>query len=173
MVLFLCLRRGFCGASAATSKGSQSKGHITTFKRLSIPVLAILLVVTLSAGEVVLVRSIDDNGSDILILLPQPTPPPALKVYVSGAVSQPRVYTLAPGGRVEDAISLAGESVAGAQLSCINMALRVTDEAQYHIPSTGEECIAAAVGPGPAGEELTDLNAASPKSWKFCAALGR
>ncbi len=61
-----------------------------------------------------------------------------LKVYVSGAVVRPGVYTLEEGDRLEDAVDAAGGATSGADLSAVNLALRVADERYYYIPELGE-----------------------------------
>ena len=62
----------------------------------------------------------------------------ALQVYVTGAVANPGVYTMAPGDRLTDAVAAAGGATVDAQLAAINMALRVQDEGHYHVPRVGE-----------------------------------
>ena len=66
-------------------------------------------------------------------------PPPAavaepLRVYVAGAVQKPGVYTLNPGDRLADAVAAAGGIAATADLSPVNLALKVQDEGRYLIP---------------------------------------
>lgn len=57
-----------------------------------------------------------------------------LRVYVAGAVQKPGVYTLNPGDRLADAVSAAGGIAATADLSPVNLALKVKDEGRYLIP---------------------------------------
>jgi competence protein ComEA len=66
-----------------------------------------------------------------------PTPAP-INVYVSGAVKQPDVYTLPLGSLVKDAIAAAGGAAADADLDHINLALRLSDQQQVHVPRRGE-----------------------------------
>ena len=101
-----------------------------------------------------------------------------LKVYVNGAVVRPGVYTLQEGDRLEDAVDAAGGATPGADLSAVNLALRVADERYYYIPELGELPPPAASplirtdgsefsGGLPAGEPaagLINLNAASLSS---------
>ena len=61
-----------------------------------------------------------------------------LRVYVSGAVNNPGVYQLRPDHRLADAISAAGGATNSANLAAVNLAQRVKDEEQYHIPKVGE-----------------------------------
>ncbi len=72
--------------------------------------------------------------------VPTATPMPLL-VYVSGAVVRPGVYALSPGARVVDALEAAGGATAQADLVRINLARRVQDEEQIHIPRRGEQAL--------------------------------
>ena len=67
---------------------------------------------------------------------PTPRPP---RVYVSGAVQNPDVYTLAPDSIVKDAIMAAGGPSDEADLDCINLAQPVADGQQIYVPTIGEE----------------------------------
>ena len=66
-----------------------------------------------------------------------PTPAP-VRVYVSGAVTTPGVYTLSPRSLVDDAVKAAGGAMAEADLDRINLALEVHDQQQIHVPRKGE-----------------------------------
>ena len=72
------------------------------------------------------------------VMLPPPTPIPELKVFVSGAVTQPGVYQLKEGDRLVDALVAAGGPTVDADLMVVNQALRVRDEDHLHIPRIGE-----------------------------------
>src|SRR5690554_6620333 len=61
--------------------------------------------------------------------------PALIKVYVAGQVRNPGVITLQEGDRVTDAIDLAGGCLPEADLSGINLALKVKDEGMYYVPS--------------------------------------
>jgi len=74
----------------------------------------------------------DANASSVIQALND------LKVYVSGAVAKPGVYTLQEGDRLEDAVDAAGGATSGADLSAVNLALRIVDERYYYIPELGE-----------------------------------
>jgi competence protein ComEA len=70
----------------------------------------------------------------------EPTPTPgSLRVYVSGAVQHPDVYTLPAGSIVKDALLAAGGAAAKADLDSINLAHPVADGEQVHIPSVSEQ----------------------------------
>ena len=70
-------------------------------------------------------------------------PDEELRIYVTGAIVNPGVYSLSQGARVSDALAAAGGAIDDAQRESINLALRVQDEGHYHIPRLGE-----APGPG-------------------------
>ena len=109
--------------------------------------LAGAVITALILGAVVLFLRGDDNAP-IQVLLSTQTPSSdstgamgpskELKVYVTGAVVNPGVYTLPPGDRLTDAIDAAGGATTDAQMEAVNLALRVKDEGHYHIPRLGE-----------------------------------
>lgn len=100
---------------------------------------------------------------------PVPTPTPApIQVYVSGAVVRPGVYALPPEARVVDALEAAGGPVEEADLVHLNLAQRVHDEEQVHVPRVGEPTYRPAApstgAPNPAGEPagaLVNINTAT------------
>lgn len=66
------------------------------------------------------------------------TPGP-IKVYVSGAVANPGVYSLSWDSRVEQAIIAAGNATEDADLVRVNLAQRVYDEQQIYVPHKAED----------------------------------
>ncbi|MBT1280420.1 helix-hairpin-helix domain-containing protein [Thermoanaerobacter sp. CM-CNRG TB177] len=64
--------------------------------------------------------------------------PLEIKVYVTGLVKNPGVYTMKEGERVMDAINKAGGPLEEADLSNINLAQRVKDEQMIIVPKKGE-----------------------------------
>jgi competence protein ComEA len=134
-------------------------GHVQRF-RWAITVGLVLLTI---GGCYLLWRpaaSEPPPAAAILVYTPTPAPtetpvptatPPPLIVYVSGAVAQPGVYTLPPDARVADALSAAGGATAEADLAQINLARRIHDEEQIHIPRQGDPTLPApAPTPAPA-----------------------
>ena len=139
--------------------------------------LAIAAVVLVLRGNDVAPITITPPSTTIAVVQP-PTPTVEIRVHVSGAVAFPNVYSMGSNDRVMDAIAAAGGPTAHADLTTINLARRVRDEEQYHIPALGEE---TPTGPLP-GESSTaprvtpggliDLNHASPEQLESLPGIG-
>lgn len=69
------------------------------------------------------------------MLSPPPTPLP-LVVHVSGAVTEPGVYSMPPGCRVKDAIDSAGGLLPDADIQGLNLAAPLQDGELLWIPTT-------------------------------------
>ena len=111
-----------------------------TTKIVTIAVLAAVTAAALSAGILLIVERGGEDSPGVEIFLPTATPAPELKVYISGAVAEPGVYSMRPGDRLADALAVAGGTLDVALLSCVNLAVRVLDEAHYHVPDSDEPC---------------------------------
>ena len=103
---------------------------------------AAIVACVVGAGVLVLRDSRSPDGMEII--LPPPTPVPVesqpvarIQVYVSGEVVRPGVYRLDPEHRVADALNAAGGPTSDADLDRINLALRLNDEDQVHVPAVG------------------------------------
>jgi competence protein ComEA len=81
------------------------------------------------------------------------------RVYISGAVQRPGVYTVAEGDRWIDVLEIAGGPTVEADVEAVNLSTRVRDEAHINIPRLGETTSAVA-GQTAAGEKI-DINTAS------------
>ena len=100
---------------------------------------ALLLIATIAAVSGVLALLLRPEARPgIEVALPTPTPPPQLKVYVSGAVAQPGVYPFREGDRLQEAMHSAGGLLPGADASAVNMAVLLEDEQHHHIPLVRE-----------------------------------
>jgi len=71
-------------------------------------------------------------------LLPPPTPQPIV-VHVTGAVSNPGVYSLPAGARVEAALLAAGGASADADLETLNLAAFLQDGEKICVPQQIED----------------------------------
>ncbi len=99
-------------------------------------ILAVVATAAVVAGLVI--WAIPTSSPGVEVALPPPTPPPELRVFVSGAVARPGVYQLQEGDRLVDALVVAGGPTVDADLMAVNQALRVHDEDHLHIPRFGE-----------------------------------
>jgi competence protein ComEA len=158
--------------------------------RRQIIAYAVLAAVVVAIGVRYLVLP-DDSGSSggtEIVLAPVASAPaaaspgapaspaasmaPDLIVYVCGAVHSPGVVRLPPGGRVGDAVALAGGAIGKAELSAVNLAALVTDGQQIMVPERGAAPVTTSVGgdataaaPGASGVApsggLININSAS------------
>lgn len=105
------------------------------------------LIPVILAGVVVIQLRRPGPGEE---LVPSPTPVPSpsatatpgpIRVYVSGAVQKPDVYTLAPGSIIKDALLAAGGGTADADLDRINLAQQLSDGVHVYVPRVGEESL--------------------------------
>lgn len=142
-------------------------------KTASFYVLLALFIAAVSGGIALVVVRSKSASPGIEILLPTATPVPDLKVYVSGAVAEPGVYTMKDGDRLMDAIAAAGGATQDAQLFCVNLAAKMKDEAHFHVPSSEEPCQAAAsAGPLEEANDKIDLNTAAIEQLKTLPGIG-
>ncbi len=64
-----------------------------------------------------------------------------IKVYITGQVVRPGVYSISEDKRLIDAIEQAGGFTPDADLNRINLAAKVADEGMYYVPAVGEETL--------------------------------
>jgi competence protein ComEA len=135
-------------------------------------VLVGLFLLALAGVVAVVVRVGRPPGVEVV--LPTPTPLPALHVHVSGAVARPGRYILPLGARVADALDAAGGALPGADLDRLNLARPLTDGERVIVPLVGTP-LTASPGEGPAaapeGEPL-DLNTASVQALQALPGIG-
>jgi competence protein ComEA len=119
----------------------------------------LLGLVAAAVAGVVLFQLLRPQSPPIILSTPTslPTPevtptPHPLRVYVSGAVQRPDVYTLAPDSIVKDAILAAGGATEEADLDHINLAMPIADGQHVYIPRFGEESLPVQM---PSGQRVT------------------
>ncbi len=106
-------------------------------RRVTFSAILLLLVIILIGTGILFYRSYERPPLEILLPTVSPTST-ELEVYVSGAIVRPGVYTLRQGDRVVDALDAAGGPTREADLARINLAAKVKDEQQIHVPRPGE-----------------------------------
>jgi competence protein ComEA len=93
-------------------------------------------------------------------------------VYVAGAVSEPDVYRLPAGSRVNDAIQRAGGPTARAEVEGLNLAARLTDGQQILLPVRAGGPGAAAVGTAGTSEDPISLGTATVEELDTIEGIG-
>jgi competence protein ComEA len=133
--------------------------------------VSLFLGAVLIAGAAILLVRLNTRGS-LEIVLPTPTTEATeIKVYVSGAVSQPGVYTLRPGDRLDEAVRAAGGPSSDADLLAINLATRLHDEQQVIVP-TRQPGVATGTRATPSPATLLDINTASAQALDALPGIG-
>ncbi len=135
---------------------------------------AVLITASLAAvlAAVSLLARQDDNSPISITSPTSQAAPSQVRVFVNGAVASPGVYTLAPDSRITDALDAAGGATGEADLTGVNLALRLRDEAEYYFPKVGEAPPQGSVlGQGQTGG-LIDLNLAPPELLETLPGIG-
>ncbi|MCK9485415.1 MAG: helix-hairpin-helix domain-containing protein [Dehalococcoidia bacterium] len=121
----------------------------------------LLLALALVAFVLLATREPSSPGIEVI----RADPPPgvdAIHVHVTGAVADPGVVVAQPGHRVADVIALAGGANNQADLSAVNLALRVRDEDAVHVPARGESVALS----------LVDVNSATQAELESLPGIG-
>lgn len=150
--------------------------------------LVLSLVGVLVAAGLVAVALRVQPAAPIVVEAPQPTATPAptatpgpIRVYVSGAVMAPDVFTLPPGAIVRDALEAAGGPAPDADLERVNLAHTLADGEHLRVPAAGDEPTpvpTAAAAPESGGSEPAalagplNLNTASPAELEMLPGIG-
>lgn len=85
----------------------------------------------------------------------------ALFVHVTGAVSHPGLYEVSDGARVLDVIAAAGGFAPEAERDGVNLARKVSDGEQVHVPAIGEVIVPDTPGQAAPPGGKVNLNTAS------------
>lgn len=139
--------------------------------------LAIALVAVFAVGAVFWMQRVGPDDRPLVIAASPSAAPGDLMVYVSGAVARPGVYPFRDGDRVEQAVAAAGGATADADLTALNLAVRLRDEQQVHVPRLGEAKPKAEASPNPTapsapGGTLVDLNSAGRDELEALPGIG-
>ena len=104
----------------------------------------------------------------VQVILPAPSATPGqITVHVVGAVQAPGAYQLAAGDRIDDALRAAGGAAQNADLSQINLAARLRDEARVMVPARGER-----LPEGTLGAPRTNINTADQQTLEALPGIG-
>jgi competence protein ComEA len=124
-----------------------------------------LLIAAMGGGIFALVRQ--SSPGSVEVLLPTSTPQPEIKVYINGAVHEPGVYLVYDEDRLEDVVLMSGGLTEDADPAMVNLALRVTDEAHFYIPTIGEAIPTTTPVPG-----KVNVNTASTSELQTLSGIG-
>lgn len=128
-----------------------------------------------AVGGLLLLAPRQPPALELEVPTPPPTPVPApafLWVHVSGAVERPGLVRLREGQRVADAVAAAGGLTPQANAAAVNLARRLRDEEQVHVPQIGEAAAPPTSGSGPGAEAPVDLNRASAAELEALPGIG-
>lgn len=139
--------------------------------------LFIVLALPLAAGLVVFAwRQPTSDPIQIILVAPTAVPTPGpIRVYISGAVRQPDVYTLPPGSIVKDGLVAAGGAAPDADLDHINLAQPLSDGQQVVVPRRGEALSPDAVSTTASSSTasgLININTASAQELEALPGIG-
>ena len=151
-------------------------------KLISQVLLAVAVVVSVAGGLFLVVRG-SNSGGYMEIRLPTATPAfeAEMKVHLSGAIRNPGVYSVQEGDRLADVVAAAGGPTEDADLTAVNLAVRVRDAQKYDIPARGElpglQPAPASPPPGPRAPGCPpsgkiDLNSATAEELKALPNIG-
>jgi len=103
----------------------------------------------------------------------QPTFTPApVRVYVSGAVKSPGVYTLPPHSIAQDALLAAGGATDDADLSRVNLAAPLEEGQQVNVPREGQPASRNSPAPTPTVTCPVNVNTATAVQLESLPGIG-
>lgn len=137
--------------------------------------LAIGILGGLLGAAILLLFNSQPRGEAVSIL-PPPSPAP-IRVHVTGAVSNPDVYSLPPGSRVEDAVDAAGGVLPNAYTYTLNLAAQLEDGDKVLVPfiaqDTSEKPQEGRDNPAPASVQFPlDINTATQEELELLPGIG-
>lgn len=137
-------------------------------------------IVGLVLTAVILIQMLRPSPQPILLSTSTPqseqvatATPYMIRVYVSGAVQHPDVYTLPQDSIVKDALQSAGGATEEADLERINLALPVSDGQQVHVPRLGDDTSPVEPPSGlPAAASKVNINTADLAALESLPGIG-
>jgi len=105
-------------------------------------IVAVLSVPLLSGIAYLLNERLDDPP--VLQISEGQAVPSDVRVYITGAVQNPGVYSLEDGDRWIDALEIAGGATVDADLNAVNLSRRAQDEDHIFVPPYGSSAVAGA-----------------------------
>jgi competence protein ComEA len=140
--------------------------RIDSYRWLIVALLAIPVV----AGAALMFADDVNNDPDPLVLDSSSAPESDVRVYITGAVVNPGVYSLTPDLRWIDALEAAGGATPDADLASINLATRVEDEDMIVVPASGSAAVSAPIGTG--ATVIVNINTASEQELDTLPGIG-
>jgi competence protein ComEA len=128
-------------------------------------IVAVLSVPLLSGIAYLLNERLDDPPA-LQISETQPIPGD-VRVYITGAVQNPGVYSVEDGDRWIDALEIAGGATGDADLNAVNLSRRAEDEDHIFVPVLGGAAVAGA-SQGP----LININTAGEAELQSLPGIG-
>ena len=139
--------------------------RIDSYRWLIVAILAVPVI----AGAALLFGDDVNDDPEPLVLDSSSPPESDIRVYITGAVANPGVYSLEPNLRWIDALEAAGGATAEANLASINLATRVEDEDMIVVPAIGS---AAVSSPAAEGAVVVNITTASEQELDTLPGIG-
>ncbi|NQT29315.1 MAG: ComEA family DNA-binding protein [Candidatus Saganbacteria bacterium] len=132
-----------------------------------------LVLVILSGLAVMAYRNFSDKG-EIIIEEPKPISREEILVHLVGAVNREGVYKLLPGDRLVDLLELAGGTSGLADLSSLNLAVKLNDGQKICVPVLQKKGFVTSelLGDREIGSKKININSATEKELCTISGIG-